>query len=93
MPDVTFTAFSIGVSMARSAVRTGMALGCVLGAMPTLAAAATLDGANLSAWWGLPFAGVLLSIALFPLLAPHVWHAHYGKIAGAWAVLLSLIHI
>lgn len=45
--------------MARSAVRTGMALGCVLGAMPTLAAAATLDGANLSAWWGLPFAGVL----------------------------------
>lgn len=73
--------------MARSAVRTGMALGCVLGAMPTLAAAATLDGANLSAWWGLPFAGVLLSIALFPLLAPHVWHAHYGKIAGAWAVL------
>ena len=38
--------------------------------------------------WALPFAGVLLSIALGPILAPHVWHAHYGKIGAGWAILL-----
>ncbi|WP_241015023.1 sodium:proton antiporter [Burkholderia sp. Ac-20379] len=48
--------------------------------------AATLDGATLSALWGLPFAGMLLSIALFPLIAPAFWHRHFGKIAAAWAV-------
>ncbi|WGS51843.1 sodium:proton antiporter [Paraburkholderia sp. D15] len=50
------------------------------------AAAATLDGATLSALWGLPFAGVLLSIAVFPLVAPAFWHHHFGKIAAAWAL-------
>jgi Na+/H+ antiporter NhaD/arsenite permease-like protein len=51
------------------------------------ASAATLDGASLSALWGLPFAGVLLSIAVFPLLAPAFWHHHFGKITAAWALL------
>ncbi|MGF6772507.1 Na+/H+ antiporter NhaD/arsenite permease-like protein [Paraburkholderia sp. GAS199] len=51
------------------------------------ASAATLDGASLSALWGLPFAGVLLSIAVFPLIAPAFWHHHFGKIAAAWALL------
>lgn len=51
------------------------------------ARAADLDGAALSPVWGLPFAGILLSIALFPLVAPKVWHHHYGKIAAGWAVL------
>jgi len=36
-------------------------------------------------WTGLPFAGMLLSIALFPLLAPGFWHHHYKKVAVAWA--------
>ncbi|MBC6951476.1 sodium:proton antiporter, partial [candidate division KSB1 bacterium] len=31
-------------------------------------------GASLPLWSGFPFAGILLSIALFPLLAPHFWH-------------------
>ncbi|TDR32590.1 sodium:proton antiporter [Hydromonas duriensis] len=35
--------------------------------------------------WALPFAGVLLSIAIFPLVAPHFWHQHFGKVAAAWA--------
>jgi Na+/H+ antiporter NhaD/arsenite permease-like protein len=48
--------------------------------------AATIDGAHLSALWGLPFAGVLLSIAIFPLVAPVFWHHHFGKIAAAWAL-------
>ncbi|MBP5989124.1 MAG: sodium:proton antiporter [Piscinibacter sp.] len=50
------------------------------------AAAAEVDGAALAAWWGVPFAGMLLSIALMPLLAPKVWHHHYGKIAAGWAL-------
>lgn len=58
--------------------------------LPGLARAADVDGAALSAWWGLPFAGVLLSIALMPLLLPKVWHHHYGKIAFGWALLFVL---
>ncbi|MCK6427321.1 MAG: sodium:proton antiporter [Burkholderiaceae bacterium] len=54
--------------------------------LPLSAQAADLDGASLAAWWGVPFAGVLLSIAIFPLVAPFVWHHHYGKITAAWAV-------
>jgi Na+/H+ antiporter NhaD/arsenite permease-like protein len=45
-----------------------------------------LDGAELSILWVVPFIGILLSIALFPLLAPSFWHHHFGKISFAWAV-------
>jgi len=41
----------------------------------------------LPVWTGLPFAGMLFSIALFPLLAPHFWHHHYKKVAVAWALV------
>jgi len=61
-----------------------LALGVLL--LPGLAAAADLDGSQLSVWWGLPFAGVLLSIALMPLLAPVFWHHHFGKVSAAWAL-------
>lgn len=37
--------------------------------------------------WALPFVGLLLSIALGPLVAPKFWRAHYGKIAFVWSVL------
>lgn len=56
--------------------------------LPTAAQAApALDGAAMGAAWALPFAGILLSIAAGPLLFPKIWHAHYGKIAAAWAAL------
>jgi Na+/H+ antiporter NhaD/arsenite permease-like protein len=42
---------------------------------------------NLPLWTGLPFAGMLLSIALLPLLAPHFWHHHFKKVAVAWAMV------
>ena len=52
---------------------------------------ATVDlGALLPAWSALPFAGILLSIALFPLLAPHFWHHHYGKISAVWSLAFAL---
>jgi Na+/H+ antiporter NhaD/arsenite permease-like protein len=54
------------------------------------AAAGGVPGAELSLLWAIPFAGVLLSIALMPLVAAHLWHHHYGKIAAAWAVTLLL---
>ncbi|MBN4665690.1 sodium:proton antiporter [Pandoraea nosoerga] len=52
--------------------------------------AAGPDGAQLVAWWGVPFAGLLLSIALGPLLAPAFWHHHFGKIAAFWAAAFLL---
>lgn len=45
-----------------------------------------MDGSQLSVVWGLPFVGVLLSIALCPLLVPKLWHQHFGKITAAWAL-------
>ena len=53
---------------------------------PALAGAAEIDGSQLSVLWGVPFAGVLLSIALLPLLAPLFWHHHFGKVTAAWAL-------
>jgi len=58
------------------------------GALPAQAAgaAASLPGAALSAIWAIPFAGLLLSIAILPLATPHLWHHHFGKIAAGWAL-------
>ncbi|WP_155835101.1 sodium:proton antiporter [Herbaspirillum sp. RV1423] len=58
--------------------------------LPIPAVAADLDGGSLSASWGIPFIGLLLSIALGPLLFAHFWHHHFGKIALAWAAAFLL---
>jgi Na+/H+ antiporter NhaD/arsenite permease-like protein len=57
---------------------------------PGQALAAGVPGAQLSLAWGIPFVGILLSIALMPLVAGHLWHHHYGKIAALWAALFLL---
>jgi len=58
-------------------------------AVPALAHAADIElGARLPMWSAVPFAGMLLSIALFPLLAPAFWHHHYPKVTAAWALVL-----
>jgi len=51
----------------------------------------TLAGASLGFEWIIPFAGLLLSIALMPLLIPNFWHHHYGKIGSVWALLTSVL--
>lgn len=51
-------------------------------------AATELPGAAMGWPWALPFIAVLLSIATGPLLFARIWHHHYGKIAGFWAVLV-----
>lgn len=58
-------------------------------ASPALAATAGaphLDGSELGLIWIVPFVGILLSIALFPLLAPEFWHHHFGKVSAFWAL-------
>ncbi|MBC5785821.1 sodium:proton antiporter [Ramlibacter sp. USB13] len=57
---------------------------------PAWAGAAAIDATQLSPLWGVPFAGILLSIALCPLLTPWFWHHHYGKVALAWALAFML---
>ena len=49
-----------------------------------------LDGENLAIFWVVPFAGILLSIAVFPLLAPHFWHHNFGKVSLFWAMSLII---
>lgn len=44
----------------------------------------SIPGAELSAVWVIPFICMLLSIAILPLVAPHLWEHHFGKIAVFW---------
>ncbi|MBB4038652.1 Na+/H+ antiporter NhaD/arsenite permease-like protein [Microvirga flocculans] len=67
-----------------------LALTAALTLAPQVVLAAELDGASLGFVWALPFAGILLSIALFPLLAPHFWEHHQGKIAALWGLLVLI---
>ena len=54
----------------------------------TAFAAGDIGGATMGVAWALPFAGMLLSIALGPILFPHFWELNYGKFAAFWAVLV-----
>lgn len=62
-------------------------LGCLLAAP---AYAGTFDAAQLGLIWGFPFAAMLLSIALGPILLEHFWHRHYGKVAVFWGLAFLL---
>lgn len=47
-------------------------------------------GEMLPLWSTIPFIGMLLSIALFPLLAPRFWHDHFGKVSVFWALVIII---
>ncbi|GAB4254202.1 sodium:proton antiporter [Deferrisoma sp.] len=47
-------------------------------------------GSELHLYWGIPFAGILLSISVFPLVAPRFWHHHFGKVSAFWALALAV---
>ena len=49
-----------------------------------------VEGAKLPLWWVIPFVGILLSIAVFPLVAEHFWHHNYGKVSLAWIIIFSI---
>ena len=58
--------------------------------LPGLSFAAEFDGSRLNLMWAIPFAGILLSIALMPLMVPGFWHHHFGKISAAWTLAFFL---
>ncbi|MDZ7666901.1 MAG: sodium:proton antiporter [Desulfotignum sp.] len=47
-------------------------------------------GKLLPLWACIPFACMLLSIALLPLVAGTFWHHHFGKISAFWAATLAV---
>ncbi len=47
-------------------------------------------GEILPLWSCIPFAGMLLSIALMPLLLANFWHHHFGKVSAFWAATLGI---
>jgi Na+/H+ antiporter NhaD/arsenite permease-like protein len=47
-------------------------------------------GEILPLWSCIPFAGMLLSIALCPLLMPNFWHYHFGKVSAFWAAAIGI---
>ncbi|MCG8603769.1 sodium:proton antiporter, partial [bacterium] len=47
-------------------------------------------GAELPLWSVIPFIGILLSIAIFPLVAEKFWHHHFGKVSAFWAALFGV---
>lgn len=78
----------------KSYLRLAAILGSSVLFYPELAFCESANGAHhlgeiLPLWSVIPFAGILLSIALFPLAAPQFWHDHYGKTAAFWAVLFA----
>ena len=44
---------------------------------------------DLPLWSVLPFVGILLSIALFPLIAPTFWHHHFPKVSAGCALAFA----
>jgi Na+/H+ antiporter NhaD/arsenite permease-like protein len=78
------------VALSARALLAGMAL-LLAFAPEALASAGDLHSqaeglGRLLGWtWALPFAGMLLSIAVFPLLAPSFWSQHFGKVSALWA--------
>jgi len=57
---------------------------------PALVAATHIDGGDISLAWSLPFIGMLLSVALLPLVTPRLWEYHFAKIAGFWTLAFIL---
>jgi Na+/H+ antiporter NhaD/arsenite permease-like protein len=47
---------------------------------------AALDWSKLELFWAIPFVGILLSIAILPLAAPHFWHHRQGAVSFGWAL-------
>ncbi len=58
----------------------------------TLAATTTvyIDASQLGMIWVVPFAGILLSLALMPIFAPRLWHSHAGKVAIFWSMAVVI---
>ena len=45
---------------------------------------------HFSLYWIIPFIGILLCIAIFPLINERFWHKNFGKISAFWALLFAI---
>ena len=79
--------------MSRRLILAAMATVAMLVQTGAAQAAEGLNGADFGFAWAVPFIGILLCIALGPLLFAHAWEHHQGKISAAWglAVLIPLL--
>ena len=62
----------------------------LVSAAEAMAIGTRLYGAEIGFALSLPFIGLLLSIAVFPLLAAYFWERHFGKVAALWTFALLL---
>jgi Na+/H+ antiporter NhaD/arsenite permease-like protein len=74
----------------RSILPTLTVLAAVVFGAPLLAAGG-IDGRDVKTLMAIPFAGILLSIAILPLVAPHWWHHNFGKVSAGWSVVAAAI--
>ncbi len=76
-------------SLARCAAIPLLAAGgaAIFFAAPALASGGGGGGFVPPIWAVSPFLGILLSIAVLPLVANHLWEHHYGKVSAAWLAL------
>lgn len=58
-------------------------LTCIL---PEQVLAKPIAESQLSVWWGFPFAAILLSMAIVPMIVPKFWHHHFGKVIAFWTL-------
>ena len=47
-------------------------------------------GEGLPLWTVIPFAGILLSIALMPLVLPRFWHHYFPAVSAFWALAFAI---
>ena len=88
---VAMAAFAATVAIMPCAVRAAEAVDGAhgMGTVPYF----HLHGEDLSLIWGVPFVGILISIAVLPLVAPHFWQRHFGKVSAFWTacVLIPMV--
>lgn len=72
----------------------GLFVGLLLPALAAASSGAETSGEHLGQilplWSIIPFVGILLSIAIFPLVAPEFWHHHFPKISAFWALVFAV---
>jgi len=47
-------------------------------------------GTELPLWSVIPFIGILLSIAVLPLILPRIWHHYFPAISAFWALVFAV---
>ncbi|MFC1618717.1 sodium:proton antiporter [Candidatus Neomarinimicrobiota bacterium] len=72
----------------------GLLAGLLLPALAVASSGGEASGEHLGQilplWSIFPFIGILLSIAIFPLVAPEFWHHHFPKISAFWALVFAV---